>query len=294
MPIQEEERASVKPAAKARPVLKPSINKQLELFSGEAEKMDRHWSEKIQGPLLLPDVKILYAITSTQHKEVGREEDAGVPYDRTVEKCKEILSEDSRYWSNEVKQKLNVAPHWSAEKWMDVLSKGGGQKKRFQYCLNPDYPAKLLYLRAIQGHSGKAYSGNARINPVLQDNVLLPKDFTKYVYHVGHGKELRSTVRIGWVPGGFSTKTGRCAVFFTVVDPMDDEQGLRETSCDLSKARNRALQEYLETTSRHGTLVQFIARSRRRTAILPNKVQCGRPLWHTACSVYWESGMHEN
>ena len=32
-----------------------------------------------------------------RHKEVGREEDAGVPYDKIVEKCKEALSEDSRY-----------------------------------------------------------------------------------------------------------------------------------------------------------------------------------------------------
>ena len=74
-----------------------------------------------------------------------------------------------------------MAPHWSAEKWTDVLSKGGGQKKRFQYCLKPDHPQKILYLRAIQVHSRKAYSGNARVNPVLQDNVLLPKDFTKYL-----------------------------------------------------------------------------------------------------------------
>ena len=36
-------------------------------------------------------------------------------------------------------------------------------------------------------------------------------------------------VRNGLIPGGFSTKTSRYAVFFTVVDPMDDEQqGLRE------------------------------------------------------------------
>ena len=130
-----------------------------------------------------------------------------------------------------------MAPHWSAEKWIDILSKGGGQKKRFQYCLKPNCPGRLLYLRAIQGHSRKAYSGNARINLVLQDNVLLPKDFTKNVYHVGHGNELRSIARNGLVPGGFSTKTGRHAVFFTVVDPMDDEQGLRETFGDLSKAR---------------------------------------------------------
>ena len=43
-------------------------------------------------------------------------------------------------------------------------------------------------------------------------------------------------VHNGPVPGGFSTKTVRHAVFFTVVNPMDDEQGLRETFCDLSKA----------------------------------------------------------
>ena len=150
-----------------------------------------------------------------RHKEVGREEDAGVPYDRIVEKCMEVLTKDSKCWSDGVKQKLNMAPHWSAEKWIDNLPKGGGQKKRFQNCLKPDHPEKLLYLRAIQGHSGKAYSGNARINPVLQDNVLLPMNFTKYVYHVGNRKELRLIVRNCLVPGGFNTKTGRCAVFFS-------------------------------------------------------------------------------
>ena len=151
-------------------------------------------------------------------------------------------------------------------------------EEKFQYCLKPNCPEKLLYLRAIQGHSGKAYTGHARINPALQDNALLPKDFTKYICHVGNGKELRSIVRNGLVPGGFSTKTGRHAVFFTVVNPMDHEQGLRETFCDSSKSKNRALQKYLETTSRYGILVQFNARSRERTAILPNKISCGRPL----------------
>ena len=63
-----------------------------------------------------------------------------------------------------------------------------------------------MYLKAIQGHSGEAYSENARVNPALQHNVLFPKDFTKYVYHVGNGKEFRSIVRNGPVPGGFSTE----------------------------------------------------------------------------------------
>ena len=58
-------------------------------------------------------------------------------------------------------------------------------------------------------------------------------------FRVGNGKESRSIVRNGPVPRGFSTKTARQAVFFTVVDPMDDEQGLRETFCDLSKQESR-------------------------------------------------------
>ena len=99
-----------------------------------------------------------------------------------------------------------------------------------------DDPDRLLYIRAIQCHSGKAYSGNAPIDPALQDNVLLTQDFTKYVRHIGSGKELKSIVNNGLIPGGFSTKTGRQAVFFTV-NPMDDMQGLGETFCDLSKAR---------------------------------------------------------
>ena len=110
-----------------------------------------------------------------------------------------------------------------------------------QHCLKPDEPERLLYLRAIQGLSGRAHSVNAPVGPVLQDNVLIPMNFTRYVYHVGHGNELRSMVNHGLVPGGFSTKTGRYAVFFTVVDPMDDEQGLREDLLRFITSKCRAL-----------------------------------------------------
>ena len=167
-----------------------------------------------------------------RHKEVGREEDAGVPESRIVEKCRELLSDDSRCWSDEIKEKIehgsvlvsgqvgrrSVKRWWTEEK-VSIL---------FETKL---YRKTLLYHGAIQGHSGKANSGNARINPALQDNVLLPKDFTRKICHVGNGKELRSTVRNGLLPRGFSTKTGRHAVFFHVVNPMDDGQGLREAFC---------------------------------------------------------------
>ena len=42
------------------------INKQLELYSDGTEKMNRHWSKKIQWPFMLPDVKIHCSISSTQ------------------------------------------------------------------------------------------------------------------------------------------------------------------------------------------------------------------------------------
>ena len=234
MPIQEGERAAGEPAAKARPILKQASTSNWNFIPiKERRSIDTEVQRsKDRCCFLMPK----FITQLLRHKEVDREEDAGVPCDRIVEKWNEVLSKDSRCWSDEVKQESKMAPHWSANKWIDVLSKGGGQKKRFQYCLKPDCPGRLLYFPAIEGRSGKAHSGNAPTNPVLQDNVLLPMNFTKYVYHVGHGNELRSTVRNGLVPGGFSTKTSRCAVFFTVVDPMDDEQGLRETFCDLSQA----------------------------------------------------------
>ena len=97
-----------------------------------------------------------------------------------------------------------MAPHWSAQKWIDVLAKGGGQKKRFQCCLKPNEPERLVHLRGIQGRSRKTLYGNAPIDPVFQDNVLLAMNFTKYVHHVGHGNELRSIENNGLTHGGFN------------------------------------------------------------------------------------------
>ena len=70
----------------------------------------------------------------------------------------------------------------------------------------------------------------------MQEIVLLPEDFTKYIHHVGNGKELWSIVNHGLIPGGVSLRMGRQPVFFTVVNPMDNQDGLGETLCDLTQA----------------------------------------------------------
>ena len=67
----------------------------------------------------------------------------------------------------------------------------GGHKKRFQYSVDPHVDA-ILYLRAIQGHSG----GNP-IDPSLQDNVMVPNDFLKYIYHVENSHDLHSIISSG-------------------------------------------------------------------------------------------------
>ena len=95
--------------------------------------------------------------------------------------------------------------------------------------LEPELSSKFKYL--IQGHSGST------VSPALQDNVLLPEGFTEYTYHVANAKEWRSIVNHGLIPGGVSLGEGRQAVFFTMVNPMDNQDALGETLCDLSQAR---------------------------------------------------------
>ena len=56
---------------------------------------------------------------------------------------------------------------------------GGGNETIFQYCGDPP-GQEILYLRALQGHSGRN-----PIDPSLQDNVLIPNDFFEYIYHIG-------------------------------------------------------------------------------------------------------------
>ena len=132
----------------------------------------------------------------------------------------------------EFKKKFVGALQWSICDWISTLAKGGGQKKRFQYCLNPNSSRQFLYFRGIQGHSG----GNA-VDPELHDNVLIPEDLTEYIYHVGNVSETFSTIGCGLIAGGRSPKSWRQSVFFTAVHPVDCVNSTEETPCDFTKPR---------------------------------------------------------
>ena len=75
--------------------------------------------------------------------------------------------------------------------WQDEEEK----RKILQYCT--DFSGDMLYLRALQGHSGRSL-----IDPSSQDSVLIPNVFFKYTYHVGCAIKLQSIINSGLISGG--------------------------------------------------------------------------------------------
>ena len=140
---------------------------------------------------------------------VPRGSDGAIHYSDIIEECR--------------RKKFDDASQWSLEEWILTLAKGGGAQKKVSILLEflNSSSNQCLHLREIQGHSGE----NA-IDPTLQDNVLLPKGFTEYIYHVGNASVFNSTIRRnGLIPGGKSLKRGRHAVFFAIVNLMEDGYG---------------------------------------------------------------------
>ena len=87
--------------------------------------------------------------------------------------------------------------HWSDDKWKKSMARGRGNKKRYQYLYWFIRQGTILYLRALQGHSGRNL-----IDPSLQDNVSIPDGFFQYIYHVGCAINLHSIINSGLIPGG--------------------------------------------------------------------------------------------
>ena len=85
------------------------------------------------------------------------------------------------------------------------------------------------------------------VDLALQDNALFPKGFIEYLYHVGNENELNPIIRNGLILGEKCFMRGIQAVFFTTVNPMEDINGMGDTSCDLTKPR---IEPYKNTRKR--------------------------------------------
>ena len=104
---------------------------------------------------------------------------------------------------------------WSDDRWKSCLTAGGGSKIRYQYY--SDISGTILYLRALQGHSGRNL-----IDPTLQDNVLIGPGIFPYIYHVGCTFNLYSIINNGLIPGD-QDSSRRQTVFFLPIDPRDKD-----------------------------------------------------------------------
>ena len=104
--------------------------------------------------------------------------------------------------------------NWSDDRWKACLAASGGSKRRYQYC--SDNLGSIIYLRALQGHSGSNL-----IDPALQDNVLIGPGIFPYIYHVGCTFNLHSIINNGLVRRGQNLNR-RQTVFFLPVDPRDE------------------------------------------------------------------------
>ena len=110
--------------------------------------------------------------------------------------------------------KFEYSQYWSDDVWKSKMAGGGGNKKIFQYCTDPS-GQEILYLRALQGHSGRN-----PIDPTLRDNVLIPNHFFEYIYHIGYAVNVHSITNSGLIAGGQNSGRDRQTVFFTAVNPM--------------------------------------------------------------------------
>ena len=125
---------------------------------------------------------------------------------------------------------------------------GGGNKKRYQYCTT-DSSGTIVYLRALQGHSGCNL-----IDPTLQDNVIIQSNFFQYIYHIGCAINLHSIINSGLIPGG-QNLSNRQTVFFLPVDPMDKNHKDPDT-IDLSVPRHA---QYMhEAWKKHQNTVYWV------------------------------------
>ena len=91
---------------------------------------------------------------------------------------------------------------WSDDRWKVCLAAGGGSKRRYQYC--SDISRTILYLRALQGHSGRNL-----IDPLLQDNVIIQRGLFHHIYHIGCAFNLQFNHQ-QWIDtwrSGFKQKT---------------------------------------------------------------------------------------
>ena len=117
---------------------------------------ERTWTDVEPGKYSLSDYPVSKKLIHLlRHGSLPRENDGAIEFWRRKDNLQDHFV---------------FCHHWSDEKWKSSMAGGGGHKKGFQYCA--DSLGTILYLRALQGRSGRNL-----IDPSLQDNVIIPNGF---------------------------------------------------------------------------------------------------------------------
>ena len=156
---------------------------------------DRIWTDVEPGEYSISDYEVSKKLI---HGSLHRENDGTIEFWRI---------------KDDLQKYVLHCHHWCDDKWKKSMAGGGGNKKRYQYCT--DSSSAILYLRTLQGHSGRTL-----IDPALQDNVVIPSDFFQYISHVGCAINVHSIINSGLIYGG-QNLSNRQTVFFLLVDPVD-------------------------------------------------------------------------
>ena len=165
--------------------------------------------------------------------------------------------------------------NWSDDRWLACLAAGGGSKRRYQYC--SDYLGSIIYLRALQGHSGRNL-----IDLALQDNVLIGPGVFPHIYHVGCAFNLSSIPSNGLIPGG-QNLSRRQSVFFLLVDPRNEDHRDPENIDYFVPRHARYVQN---TWKRHQDTAWNY---QRRIEVLSNKIERNYSSRGTSSKLHCES-----
>ena len=163
-----------------------------------------------------------------------------------IEKIMEQLN--SGNIEDDLQEHFLYCHHWSDDKWKKTLARGGGNKKRYQYCA--DSSGVILYIRALQGHSGRSL-----IDPTLQDNVIIPNGLFQLFLTCRVCNQFTCHHQFRIDTGRTKFEQQRETVFFLLVDPMDKEHKDPDT-IDLKAPR---LARYMHKAwKKHQTTVYWV------------------------------------
>ena len=139
LPEEQEPQLNVKVrAARSKAKAKPQRREPVEVPS-TIPLNERKWIDIEPGVSSLSAYEVSKkAINILRHSQtVQREDDGAVQFWRIKDSI-----QDQFPWT----------PSWSDGHWIACLAAGGGAERRYQYCT--DASERIVYLRALQGHSG--------------------------------------------------------------------------------------------------------------------------------------------